>query len=54
MNDEAVTLKLGKDEALVLFELLTDCDDQRQLDISPAAERLALVRLHGALEQTPG
>ncbi len=52
MNDEAVTLKLGKDEALVLFELLTDLDGQRQLDISPAAERLALVRLHGALEQT--
>ena len=52
MDDDKVTLKLGKDEALVLFELLTDFYSQAQLDIPTPAERLALVRLHGVLEGT--
>jgi hypothetical protein len=52
MSDEAMTLKIGRDEPLVLFELLADFYSQPALDIATIAERLALVRLHGALEKT--
>ena len=53
MNDEeAVRLEIGRDEALVLFELLADFYSQPQIEIPTTAERLALVRLHGALEKT--
>jgi hypothetical protein len=51
MADEAITFRLGRDEALVLFELLSDFSEQRSLAIPTAAEGLALIRLHGALEQ---
>lgn len=47
-----VTLVIGKTEALVLFELLFDFYRQPALEIKDDAERLALVRLHGALEST--
>ena len=52
MNENPITLTVGQDEALVLFELLADFSKQPALKISNAAERLALVRLHGALERT--
>jgi hypothetical protein len=37
---------------LVLFEMLADFYSQPALEIPGPAERLALVRLHGALEKT--
>lgn len=49
---ETVTLVIGKAEALILFELLFDLNMQPALIINDAAERLALGRLHGALETT--
>jgi hypothetical protein len=52
MSDEAIALKIGRDEALVLFELLADFYSQPVLEIPTVAERLALVRLHGELEKT--
>ena len=52
MTDSIISLEIGRDEALVLFELLADFYSQSKLDIPTAAERLALVRLHGALEKT--
>ena len=52
MDGSDITLRLGKDEALVLFELLADFYDQAELSIPSNAERLALVRLHGRLEAT--
>jgi hypothetical protein len=52
MSDEPIRLEIGRDEALVLFELLAEFYDQPALDVPTAAERLALVRLHGALEKT--
>jgi hypothetical protein len=48
--DETISLTVGRAEALVLFEMLADFRDQRCLEIHDPAERLALVRLHGALE----
>jgi hypothetical protein len=52
MSEESITLTVGRDEALVLFELLAGFSNQRALKVNDAAERLALVRLHGALEKT--
>lgn len=52
ISEEAVTLTVGRAEALVLFEMLVDFYSQPALKISGPAERLALVRLHGALEKT--
>jgi len=49
---ETITLVIGKSEALVLFDFLADFHHERSLDVSDNAERLALVRLHGALEST--
>ena len=46
-----MTIHLDKDEALVLFSLLADFYEQKCLEVPSAAERLALVRLHGALEK---
>jgi hypothetical protein len=40
---------IGKSEALVLFELLADFYLESSIQINDNAERLALVRLHGAL-----
>ena len=47
-----IDLKMGRDEALVLFEMLTNFDYQPALHIGGQAERLALIRLHGILEKT--
>lgn len=56
MNDlnkeDQVTIRLGKQEALLLFEFLANFYDQPVLRLKDNAERLALVRLHGALEST--
>ena len=49
---ETIILVIGKSEALVLFEFLADFHQQASLDIKDNADRLALVRLHGALEST--
>jgi hypothetical protein len=51
-SNETVTLIIGKAEALILFELLHDFHRQPTLEIKDDAERLALVRVHGALEST--
>src|SRR6266403_310422 len=50
--NETVTLIIGKAEALILFELLFDFYRQPTLEIKDDAQRLALVRVHGALEST--
>jgi hypothetical protein len=50
--NETVTLTIGKAEALILFELLFDFHTQPTLEIKDDAERLALIRMHGALEST--
>jgi len=47
---ERVQLELGRDEAVVLFELLADFQYEATLAIPSTAERLALHRLGGALE----
>ena len=52
VSDDADTLTVGRAEALVLFEMLADFYSQAVLEIPGPAERLALVRLHGALEKT--
>jgi hypothetical protein len=51
-KEDEINLSIGRAEALILFEMLADLDRQRILEISDSAERLALVRLHGALEKT--
>lgn len=45
-----VSIQLGRAEALVLFELLHELEDDERWS-SDAAERLALWRLTGALER---
>jgi hypothetical protein len=52
MSDEQIKLEIGRDEGLVLFELLAEFNDQPALEVPTPAERLALVRLHGELEKT--
>ena len=52
MDNAGLTIRIGHDEALILFEMLADFYSQTTLEIKDSAERLALVRLHGALEQT--
>ena len=52
MSDIVVNLQLGMDEALVLFEALADFHSQLSLAVPSPAERLALIRLHGALEKS--
>jgi hypothetical protein len=49
---ENVSISIGKPEALILFELLADFHNQPALELKDSAERLALVRLHGALQST--
>ena len=49
--DSTTTLTLERAEALVLFELLSDFDSQPCLPLRTPAEKLALTRLHGALEK---
>jgi len=50
--NETITLTIGKSEALILFDFLADFHQQSSLSVNDNAERLALVRLHGALEST--
>ena len=52
MSDKVITLQLGIDEALVLFETLYDFFDQPTVAVPSASERLAFIRLHGALEKS--
>ena len=47
-----MTLQLGIDEALVLFETLNEFYDQPSVAVPSDAERLAFIRLHGALEKS--
>jgi hypothetical protein len=47
---ETITLVIGKSEALILFDFLADFHQESSLRVNDNAERLALVRLHGALE----
>lgn len=49
---ETITLVIGKSEALILFDFLADFHHESSLQVNDNAERLALVRLHGALEST--
>ena len=51
-KQETTAVPIGKAEALVLFEMLSDFDNQSSIQPIGAAERLALLRLHGALERT--
>ena len=48
-NDRAV-VSLGRAEALVLFEMLAGFHRQPILEIRHPAERMALIRLFGALQ----
>jgi hypothetical protein len=50
-SEDKIDLKMGRDEALVLFEMLADFYEQPALQINLPAERLALIRLHGILEK---
>jgi hypothetical protein len=52
VNEAKVLLEISEDEALLLFELLADFSNQSSLEIPSTSERLALARLHGALEKT--
>jgi hypothetical protein len=52
LGKDVVTLMVGRAEALVLFEMLADFYSQPSLQIRGPAERLALIRLYGALEKT--
>lgn len=52
MTREAISLVSGRREALILFEMLAEFRSQHSLQINDAAERLSLMRLHGALEKT--
>jgi hypothetical protein len=47
-----VTIPLGGDEALILFELLVDFYDEPALSMKDSADRIALSRLGRALEKT--
>ena len=52
MPDHKIILRIGRDEAIILFELLADFSRQSTLAIGDEADRIALFRLHGALEST--
>lgn len=49
---ETITLVIGKSEALILFDFLAGFHHESSLQVNDNAVRLALVRLHGALEST--
>ena len=49
--DAALTLTLGPDEALVLFELLARYEEQARLTVEDPAEDEVLTRLLGRLER---
>ncbi len=50
-GDMPVILSLKKDEALILFDVLADFQDQTQISIRGEAERVALHRLTCLLEK---
>jgi len=50
--EDITTLTLGKAEALVLFEMLADYQNQPCVEVRTAADKFALMSLHGALEKT--
>ncbi len=50
-HEEKVQLTIGKNEALILFELLTDFSNQPAVVVTDSADRLALSRLGGALDK---
>jgi hypothetical protein len=52
MSEGSIDISLGRDEALILFELLGDFSENASLNLDDAVDRLALARLHGALEST--
>lgn len=52
MVKENIDITIGKPEALILFEFLANFHSQPVLEFEDNAERLALVRLHGALQST--
>ena len=52
MSDDIINVPLGRDEALVLFELMADYDFQSELKLPNEAERIAIIRLVGAFEKT--
>jgi len=52
MPDKKISVRIGRDEAVVLFEMLAKFTRQKALSVRDEAERLALFRLHGALEST--
>jgi hypothetical protein len=52
VSDDVVDLKLGRDEALVLFELIADYDFEPELELAHQADRIAIIRLAGAFEKT--
>jgi hypothetical protein len=52
IDGEDTTLTIGRAEALILFEMLADFYNQSAIEISSPAQRLALVRLHGALQKS--
>jgi hypothetical protein len=52
MSDGFIDISLGRDEALILFELLFDLSGKTSFSLDDSVDRLALVRLHGALEST--
>jgi hypothetical protein len=52
MSNEKISLLLGRDEALVLFELLAEYENQSEIKLPENVDRLALIRLHGALESS--
>jgi len=51
ISGEETELTFGRAEALILFEMLADVYEKSEVKISNPAQRLALVRLHGALEK---
>ena len=49
MNKDKISLELGRDEALVLFESLADYDMQSELRLTDLSERIALSLLVGVI-----
>jgi hypothetical protein len=50
--NEIVTITIGKDEAIILFELLVDFFDEPSVIVCDNADRMALSGLAGVLEET--
>jgi hypothetical protein len=52
MSDDVLNLEIGRDEALVLFELIADYNMEPELKLTEHAERISMNLLVGALEKT--